>query len=152
MKLYLRSLYRNVVAGTRLALFMPVRPYDYRAAPLDFTLLVAFNFLVWVAAAAIRTGVSGDFDETAIPIYLGSIPLVLVTAMLVAWIYADLFEMPLGDPALGLDAPDPFDAVTDIRRPARPSANSCEPIRDWRRRAWARTALLALVFYASIGR
>ena len=89
MKLYLQSLYRNVVAGTRLALFMPVRPYDYRAAPLDFTLLVAFNFLVWVAAAAIRTGVSGDFDETAIPIYLGSIPFVLVTAMLVAWIYDD---------------------------------------------------------------
>jgi hypothetical protein len=85
----LRSLYRNVVAGTRLALFMPVRPYDYRASPLDFTLLVLFNFLVWVAAAAIRTGVSGDFDDMAIPTYLGSIPLVLATAMLVAWIYDD---------------------------------------------------------------
>ncbi len=89
MKLHLRSLYRNVVAGTRLALFLPVRPYDYRASPLDFTLLVAFNFLVWIAAAAMRTGAVGDFDETAIPIYLGSIPLVLLTAMLVAWIYAD---------------------------------------------------------------
>src|SRR4051812_33615738 len=89
MKLHLLSLYRNVVAGTRLALFMPVRPYDYRASPLDFTLLVAFNFVVWIAVAAIRTGASGDFDDTAIPIYLGSIPLVLVTAMLVAWIYDD---------------------------------------------------------------
>ena len=27
---------------------------------------------------------------------------------LVAWIYRDLFLMPLGDPALGLDTPDPF--------------------------------------------
>jgi len=89
MKLHLRSLYRNLVAGTRLALFLPVRPYDYRASPLDFTLLVAFNFLAWIAAAAVRTGAGGDFDETAIPIYLGSIPLVLVTAMLVAWIYED---------------------------------------------------------------
>jgi len=35
------------------------------------------------------SGAIGDFDETAIPIYLGSIPLVLLTAMLVAWIYAD---------------------------------------------------------------
>jgi hypothetical protein len=26
----------------------------------------------------------------------------------VEWIYAELFEMPLGDAALGLDAPDPF--------------------------------------------
>lgn len=25
-----------------------------------------------------------------------------------AWIYAELFEMPLDDAALGLDAPDPF--------------------------------------------
>src|SRR5207247_10698227 len=79
MKLYLLSLYRNVVAGTRLALFMPVRPYDYRAAPLDFTLLVAFNFLVWVAAAAIRTGVTGDCAAPAIPIYPGAIPPVLRT-------------------------------------------------------------------------
>ena len=82
MKLHLRSLYRNLVAGTRLALFLPVRPYDYRASPLDFTLLVAFNFAVWIAAAAMRTGAVGDFDETAIPIYLGSIPLVLLTATL----------------------------------------------------------------------
>ena len=26
----------------------------------------------------------------------------------VEWIYAELFEMPLDDAALGLDAPDPF--------------------------------------------
>jgi hypothetical protein len=29
-------------------------------------------------------------------------------AGLVEWVYAELFEMPLGDPALGLDLPDPF--------------------------------------------
>lgn len=29
---------------------------------------------------------------------------------LVEWIYAELFEMPLGDPTLGLDVPDPFDS------------------------------------------
>jgi hypothetical protein len=29
----------------------------------------------------------------------------------VAWIYADLFAMPLGDAALGLDVPDPFGSV-----------------------------------------
>jgi len=26
----------------------------------------------------------------------------------VEWMYAELVEMPLGDPALGLDVPDPF--------------------------------------------
>lgn len=29
----------------------------------------------------------------------------------IEWIYAELFAMPLGDPALGLDVPDPFSAV-----------------------------------------
>ena len=30
--------------------------------------------------------------------------------LLVEWIYAELFAMPLSDPALGLDVPDPFSA------------------------------------------
>jgi hypothetical protein len=89
MKLYPASLYRNVVAGTRLALFMPVRAFDYRVSPLDFTVLVAFNFVVWVAAAAVRSGLAGEFDSSAIPIYLGTIPLVLATALIVAWIYGE---------------------------------------------------------------
>ena len=89
MKLHLVALYRNLIAGTRLALFLKLRPYDYRAAPLDYALLVAFNFVVWLAAAAIRTGMAGEFDSVAIPIYLGGIPLVLATAALVAWIYGD---------------------------------------------------------------
>ena len=29
----------------------------------------------------------------------------------VEWMYAELFQMPLGDPALGLDVPDPFARV-----------------------------------------
>ena len=83
------ALYRNLVAGARLALFLPVRPYDYRAAPLDYALLIAFNFAVWIAAAALRTGMAGDFDSVAVPIYLGGLPLVLAAAGLVAWIYGD---------------------------------------------------------------
>lgn len=85
----LRSLYRNLAAGTRLALFLPVRPYDYRVSPPDFALLVAFNFIVWVVAGALRSGLEGDFDSSAIAIYLGGIPLVLATAMAIAWIYRD---------------------------------------------------------------
>lgn len=41
---------------------------------------------------------------------------------LVAWIYAELFEMPLHDPALGLDVPDPFEAPGDVRTPRPPRA------------------------------
>jgi hypothetical protein len=32
----------------------------------------------------------------------------------VEWMYAELFAMPLGDPALGLDVPDPFDAPRPV--------------------------------------
>ncbi len=88
MKLYRVDLYRNLVAGARLALFMPVRALDFRASALDYILLVAFNFAVWITVAALRTGMAGDFDEAAIVIYLGAVPLVLLTALVVARIYA----------------------------------------------------------------
>jgi len=75
MKLYLLALYRNLLAGARLALFMPVRALDFRASPLDFVLLVAFNFALWIAVAALRTGMAGEFDSAAIALYLAAVPL-----------------------------------------------------------------------------
>ena len=89
MKFHLLALYRNLVAGARLALFLPVRAFDYRVSPLDYSSLLAFNFAIWVAAAAIRTGLAGEFDSSAVPIYLASVPLVLVTAMVVAFVYGE---------------------------------------------------------------
>ena len=88
MKLHLAALYRNLVAGTRLALFMPVRAVDFRAAALDYVLLIAFNFSLWLAVAALRTGMAGDFDLDAIAIYLAAVPLVLLTALVIAYLYA----------------------------------------------------------------
>jgi hypothetical protein len=88
MRFRLAALYRNVLAGARLALFMPLRAFDFRVSALDYSLLVAFNFVVWIVAAALRTGAEGEFDTAAPAIYLASIPLVLVTAMTVAAVYA----------------------------------------------------------------
>lgn len=79
-----RSLARNLVTGARLALFLPVRPLDYRALPADYALLVVFNFFLWVTAAWLRAGDGGEFDPMAIPIYLGAVPLVLAAAFLAA--------------------------------------------------------------------
>src|SRR4051812_34165621 len=87
MRFHLAALYRNLVAGARLALFLPLRAFDFRVSPLDFCLLVAFNFLVWLVAAALRTGAEGEFDTAAPAIYLASIPLVLMVAMVVAAVY-----------------------------------------------------------------
>ena len=80
-------LLKNLLAGTRLALFLPVRAFDYRASPADFAALLAFNFALWVLAAALRAGFTGDFDPFAVAIYLGAVPLVLAAAALVAAAY-----------------------------------------------------------------
>ena len=40
MRFYLAALYRNLVAGTRLALFLPVRALDFRVSPLHYSLLL----------------------------------------------------------------------------------------------------------------
>jgi len=87
MKFYLVSLYRNLVAGARLALFMRVRPHDYRVSPVDFTVLVAFNFAILVGTAAMQAGLEGEFNVAALPAYLASVPLVLAAAMVIAAIY-----------------------------------------------------------------
>jgi peptidase C13-like protein len=87
MKLHLAALYRNLVAGARLALFLPVRAFDFRASALDYSALVAFNFAVWLIVAALRTGAEGEFDSAAPAIYLASVPLVLATALVIAHVY-----------------------------------------------------------------
>ena len=106
MTFHLQALYRNVVAGARLALFMPVRAYDYRVSALDYGLLLAFNFAMWVAAAAIRTGLAGEFDSAALPIYLAGVPLVLAAALAVASIYGAREQLLLV--ATALTASDPL--------------------------------------------
>ena len=83
----LASLAKNLAAGARLALFLPVRPFDYRVSALDYAALVAFNFVLWIAAAAVRSAFQGAFDPAALPVYLASVPLVLATALLVAHAY-----------------------------------------------------------------
>jgi peptidase C13-like protein len=84
---YLSSLARNVIAGARLALFLPVRAHDYRASPVDFTLVVLLSFAFWVGTAAARLGFGGEFDPLSIPAYMSGVVLVLATALVVAYLY-----------------------------------------------------------------
>jgi hypothetical protein len=46
---------------------------------------------------------------------------------LVEWIYAELFLMPLGDPALGLDVPDPFSDLDGGAAASPPGAPPADP-------------------------
>ena len=81
------SLLKNLRAGARLAFFLPLRAFDFRARALDYAALVAFNCALWITAAALRTGFAGEFDSAALLIYLASVPLVLATALVVAHVF-----------------------------------------------------------------
>jgi hypothetical protein len=98
------SLLRNLYAGLRLALFLPLRASDYRVSPLHYTLLVAFNFAIWVIAAGARVGFEGDFEPTSLVVYLATVPLLLLAALLVAMAYGTPGELMLI--AIALSASD----------------------------------------------
>lgn len=132
MRFHLLALFRNLVAGARLALFMRVRPYDYRVSPVDYSLLVAFNFALWVGAAAIRANLEGEFDPAALPIYLASIPLVLATAMLVVQAFGARERLLVV--ATALTASDPVIEIVGLALPWLAGATG-----------WPRAVLLGLL-------
>jgi hypothetical protein len=106
----MKELLQNLVAGAKLALFLPVRASDFRVSAVQFALLVIFNFIFWVGTAAARAGFEGEFDTTAITVYLGTVTLVLATALLVSLVYRAPERVLLF--ATALTASDPvFDLV-----------------------------------------
>jgi hypothetical protein len=89
MRALIANLARNLLAGARLALWLPVRRLDFRASAPDFAALFAFNFAVWLGAAALREGRIGDPEPLALATYFATVPLVLAGALLVARIYRE---------------------------------------------------------------
>lgn len=81
------ALAKNLLAGVRLAFFLPLRAFDFRVSAPDYAMLVAFNCLVWALDAGLRVGFEGELDVSALLLYLATVPLVLATAMLVALAY-----------------------------------------------------------------
>jgi hypothetical protein len=111
----MKDLARNLAAGARLALFLPVRAEHFRASPQQFALLAAFNFVVWVAAAALRAGFEGDLDPVAIAVYLSNVALVLATALPVALLYRAPERLLLA--AVALSASDPVFELAGLALP-----------------------------------
>lgn len=102
---YLSCLGRNLLAGARLACFLPVRAHDYRATALDFALVVLSSFVVWVLAAAARIGFEGEFDPLSIPAYMSGVVLVLATALVVALVFGEPARLLLIAVALNASQP-----------------------------------------------
>jgi hypothetical protein len=112
----MNDLLRNLAAGLRLALFLPLRADHFRAGPAQFAALVGFNFVLWIAAAAWRTGLEGEFDPAALAVYLSSITLVLATALFVAACYRAPERLVLA--ALALVASDAVFELAGLALPA----------------------------------
>jgi len=83
----LGGLRRNLQAGARLALFLPVSRYDFRVSPGDFALLWLFNLLAWLAGGMLRGGFPGYLDYGALPMALAELPLVLLASAIIAALY-----------------------------------------------------------------
>lgn len=109
----LRGLYRNLVAGTRLALFLRVSPLDYRISPTDFAALFALDALAAFAGSFLRSGPPGHLNVEGVPLLLSEIPIVLLVCLIVAAIVGRR-ELVLGL-ATALFASDPFfELVTTV--------------------------------------
>ena len=129
MRFHLSSLAKNLLAGLRLALFLPVRAFDYRVSGLDYVLLVLFDFVVWVAVAAALAGFEGDFNLSAIPMYLASISLVLGAALLVALAYGA--AQKLLSVAVALGASEPWFELVVLVVPSVSAASGLGEIVLW---------------------
>lgn len=85
---FLAGLVRNLSAGTRLALFLPVRWLHFRATPGQFALLSAFNLLAWAVSATLQAD-GGSLNTQAIAIYLAQIPMLLLASLAIASIHGN---------------------------------------------------------------
>jgi hypothetical protein len=99
------GLWRNLAAGARLALFMPVSPLNYRVSPADFAVLLAFIATLSLACGLLREGTPGAVNFGGIPVFLSQVPLVLGACVIIAAILRRR-ELVLGL-GLALFASDP---------------------------------------------
>ena len=109
------SLARNLLAGIRLAFFMPVRAFDFRVAAVDYAALVAFNCVLWILVAGLRVGFAGEIDYSALLVYFATVPLVLAAALLVALVYGA--QQRLLAVAVALTASDPVFELAGLALP-----------------------------------
>ena len=116
----MNDLLRNLAAGARLALFLPLRADQFRATPVQFAVLSIFNFVLWVGSEWVRAGFEGDFDTSAVSVYLATVTLVLASALVVAAAYKAYNRLLLL--AVAFCAADPLFDLAGIALPSLAAA------------------------------
>src|SRR5207247_10999513 len=103
------GLKQNLLAGTRLALFLPVRALDFRISIGQYVALVFASLAFWLAGGMLRAGFPGTVEFGALTVALAEIPLVLGACLLAARLVREAqlavaFGVVLVGPAHGLAA------------------------------------------------
>lgn len=100
-----RSALRNLVAGTRLALFLRVSPFDFRFSAGQYATMALASLAAWGLGGVLRNGPGGVLDFAALATGLAQLPLVLLACLLVAHILRlPSIALPL---AIAITATDP---------------------------------------------
>lgn len=103
MRAFARSLARNLAAGLRLALFLPVRRLAFRADVPQLLALLVVSALVDIAADAMRYGGSGVFSWYGLGSEVGSGGILLLSAAVLALVHRDR-SLTLAIPVIALAA------------------------------------------------
>lgn len=80
---------RNLAAGARLALFVPVRASDFRISGGHYAMLIFASFAAWLLGGMVRQGFPGTIDNGALTVGLAQIPIVLLACLLAAALLRD---------------------------------------------------------------
>ena len=107
-----RNLGRNILAGTRLALFMPVRALDFRVSGGDYAMAIAASLLAWLLGGVAREGLEGYINLGSLTVAFAQLPVVLLVCLFAAHILGRR-ELALAL-ALGITATDLLFEVASV--------------------------------------
>ena len=145
------DLKQNLLAGTRLALFLPVRALDFRISVGQYVALVFASLAFWLAGGMLRSGFPGSVDFGALTVALAEIPLVLGACLLAARLFREA-QLAVAFAVL-LVATDPVFEVAGVAVQAATRLDAIEPYAgavDWAFIAWG-FAVLPRTLYVLTG-
>jgi hypothetical protein len=137
------DLRQNLLAGTRLALFLPVRALDFRVSIGRYVALVFASLAFWLVGGMLHTGFPGTVDFGALTVALAEIPLLLGACLLAARLFRE--EQLAVAFAVLLVATDPVFEVAGIAVQVATGADAMAPYAgavDWALIVWGFAVLL----------
>jgi len=84
-----RGLRQNLRAGSRLALFLPVRALEFRISAAQCVALILACLALWLALGVLQQGLPGSVDFGALGAALAAIPILLGACVLAARLFRE---------------------------------------------------------------